>query len=92
MIVGNHRCNLSGVDLNRKYKTPSAALHPTIFHLKEMIAQFMRDRPIVLSCDMHGHSHKHNVFMYGCNNYDDPSLMFKVRCWSGVLDCDLPSL
>jgi len=24
-------------------------------------------------CDLHGHSRKQNVFMYGCNRRDDPS-------------------
>ena len=27
---------------------------------------------MVLFCDLHGHSRKNNVFMYGCNRTNDP--------------------
>ena len=34
---------------------------------------------VVLYCDFHGHSRKNNVFMYGCNDRDDPSLQLNER-------------
>lgn len=37
VINGNYRCNLAGVDLNRQYIEPSKKLHPTIFHLKQVL-------------------------------------------------------
>lgn len=36
VIVGNYRCSLAGVDLNRWWKSPSRKLHPTVWHTKEV--------------------------------------------------------
>ena len=35
VIVGNYRCSLAGVDLNRNWLDPSRKLHPTIFYTKQ---------------------------------------------------------
>ena len=78
VIVGNYRCNLTGVDLNRKYLKPQEQRHPTIFHLKNLIANFRQDRAVVLYLDLHGHSKKQDVFMYGCNNMENERLRFQV--------------
>jgi len=32
-----------------------------------MILKQKENREIALVCDLHGHSARHNVFMYGCN-------------------------
>ena len=48
VIVGNYRCNLAGVDLNRTWDAPSRKLNPTIFYLKQMIRRFMDDRELIL--------------------------------------------
>lgn len=34
VIYGNFRCDLGGVDLNRKWKEPSKILHPQIFKIR----------------------------------------------------------
>lgn len=34
VIVGNYRCSLSGMDLNRQYIGPSPRLHPEIYAIK----------------------------------------------------------
>jgi hypothetical protein len=68
VINGNYRCGLAGVDLNRCWIDPSPKLHPTIYHAKQMLKQFKEETEIVLVCDMHGHSRKKNIFMYGCSN------------------------
>jgi len=34
VINGNYRCGLCGGDLNRRYKTPSKIIHPTVWALK----------------------------------------------------------
>lgn len=67
VIVGNYRCNLSQVDLNRQWIDPSKKAHPTIYHAKQMIKRMKEQRDLVLYCDFHGHSRKKNCFMYGCN-------------------------
>lgn len=68
VICGNHRCSLSGVDLNRQYLAPSHVYHPAIFHLKQLVASLNADlqRKIFLVCDAHGHSRMMNVTLYGC--------------------------
>lgn len=65
VIVGNYRCSLTGQDLNRLWDDPSRKTHPTIFFAKSMIKHLSNDREVILYIDIHGHSRKKNVFMYG---------------------------
>ena len=37
VIFGNNRCSLAGVDLNRQWKVPVKALHPTVYSLKQFM-------------------------------------------------------
>ena len=74
VINGNYRCNLAGVDLNRQWKDPQKLLHPTIFAAKKLIKAFSREREVRLICDLHGHSRRKNIFIYGCNDPDNPEL------------------
>jgi hypothetical protein len=66
VVAGNYRCSLAGVDLNRHWKTPSPTIHPTIYATKQMIKRMAAVRPILMCVDLHGHSRKMNVFVYGC--------------------------
>ncbi|XP_046872539.1 cytosolic carboxypeptidase 1 isoform X2 [Hypomesus transpacificus] len=68
VINGNHRCSLSGEDLNRQWQSPVPDLHPTIYHTKSLLQYLaaIQRAPLVF-CDYHGHSRKKNVFMYGCS-------------------------
>lgn len=50
VIVGNYRTSLSGVDLNRVYKSPHVNLFPTIYHAKNLIEQFMKERKVRVRC------------------------------------------
>jgi len=34
VIVGNYRCSLSGLDLNRQYAAPSVKAFPEVFAIK----------------------------------------------------------
>ena len=63
VVIGNYRCNLSQVDLNRQWIDPSKKYHPTIYHTKQLIKRFKEERDLVLFCDIHGHSRKKNIFM-----------------------------
>jgi hypothetical protein len=67
VIYGNYRCSLLGVDLNRRWDSPSRYMHPTIYHAKRFIQCFSESHEIGLYCDMHGHSMRKNVFMYACS-------------------------
>uniref|UniRef100_A0A8C6M7J0 Cytosolic carboxypeptidase 1 n=1 Tax=Nothobranchius furzeri TaxID=105023 RepID=A0A8C6M7J0_NOTFU len=68
VVNGNHRCSLSGEDLNRQWLNPNPELHPTIYHTKSLLQYlaYIQRAPLVF-CDYHGHSRKKNVFMYGCS-------------------------
>lgn len=65
VINGNYRSSLAGCDLNRRWKYPSPVLHPTIYYCKKLIKTFASERPLALFVDLHGHSRRKNVFMYG---------------------------
>uniref|UniRef100_A0A8C5G9B3 Cytosolic carboxypeptidase 1 n=1 Tax=Gouania willdenowi TaxID=441366 RepID=A0A8C5G9B3_GOUWI len=68
VINGNHRCSLSGEDLNRQWQSPHPELHPTIYHTKNLLQYLAHiQRAPLVFCDYHGHSRKKNVFMYGCS-------------------------
>jgi hypothetical protein len=67
VICGNSRCGLMGIDLNRRWDSPSSLAQPTIYHCKEMIRNVSQRREVLMFCDMHGHSKKMNSFIYGCN-------------------------
>lgn len=69
VIIGNYRSSLSGNDLNRQYQNPDYRLHPTVTGIKDLMLEIKQnseeDDPIVAFIDMHGHSRKKNVFIYG---------------------------
>ena len=65
VIVGNYRCSLVGVDLNRQWIGSSAKLYPINYHTKLMMKKTQESREIHFFCDFHGHSTGRNVFMYG---------------------------
>lgn len=72
VIVGNTRSSLTGKDLNRQYRTVIRETYPSIWYTKSMIKRLMEDCGVVMYCDMHAHSRKHNVFIYGCENKRQP--------------------
>ncbi|RYG95070.1 hypothetical protein EON65_56510, partial [archaeon] len=73
VICGNNRCSLAGVDLNRQWRTPDKSLHPTIYHLKVFMTLQKKLRDVSMFIDLHGHSRKYNVFMYGCDDKKKPN-------------------
>ncbi|CAG0884092.1 unnamed protein product [Darwinula stevensoni] len=83
VIVGNHRCSLSGKDLNRQYKTVTRDTFPIIWHLKNLIRRLCDETnnyggQLFLYCDLHGHSRKHNIFMYGCEGKGEGDLSEQI--------------
>lgn len=68
VVHGNTRTTLLGVDLNRRWTNPSKLLHPTLYYTKRLIQTMSEEREIALVCDLHGHSTKKHVFMYGCQH------------------------
>lgn len=74
VINGNYRCSLVGADLNRRWKSPQAGLHPIIYQFKRVIKNTACNYEIDLICDLHGHSRKKNIFIYGCNYKRAPQI------------------
>ncbi|KAM6202249.1 LOW QUALITY PROTEIN: cytosolic carboxypeptidase 3 [Rhynchocyon petersi] len=67
VIVGNYRCSLAGRDLNRSYTSVLKQSFPSVWYTRNMISRLMEKREVILYCDLHGHSKKENIFMYGCD-------------------------
>ncbi|XP_057620355.1 cytosolic carboxypeptidase 3 isoform X5 [Chionomys nivalis] len=67
VIVGNYRCSLAGRDLNRNYTSLLKESYPSVWYTRNMIHRLMEKREVILYCDLHGHSRKQNIFMYGCD-------------------------
>lgn len=61
VVHGNYRTGLAGMDLNRQWLSPDPKLHPTIWSVKEMLRGLKTD----LFLDLHGHSMKEGIFLYG---------------------------
>uniref|UniRef100_A0A8I3ND15 AGBL carboxypeptidase 3 n=3 Tax=Canis lupus familiaris TaxID=9615 RepID=A0A8I3ND15_CANLF len=70
VIVGNYRCSLAGRDLNRNYTSLLKESFPSVWYTRNMIRRLMEKREVILYCDLHGHSRKKNIFMYGCEGSD----------------------
>ncbi|XP_078419519.1 cytosolic carboxypeptidase 2-like [Cetorhinus maximus] len=68
VIVGNYRCSLSGQDLNRKYQSFLKETYPPVWYTRKLIKRLMEERTVFLYCDLHGHSRKQNIFIYGCQS------------------------
>jgi hypothetical protein len=71
VIRGNFRMNILGKDLNRMWDEPTEETCPTIFNTVKMIKKTLDSRDIYFFCDFHGHSNKHNFFLYSCKSKYD---------------------
>lgn len=69
VVNGNHRCALSGKDLNREFLKPDRRRNPTIFYLKALCRYWkeVEGRNLILYGDFHGHSRRKNFFIFGCS-------------------------
>ncbi|XP_064602281.1 cytosolic carboxypeptidase 2-like [Liolophura sinensis] len=90
VIVGNYRCSLSGRDLNRNYKTMLKDSFPPVWHTRNMIRRLSEEREIVVYCDLHGHSRKQNVFIYGCENRYSANRRLRERIFPMMLHKNAP--
>ncbi|KAJ8782954.1 hypothetical protein J1605_009562 [Eschrichtius robustus] len=70
VIVGNYRYSLAGWDLNCNYTSLLKESFPSVWYTRNMICRLMEKREVILYCDLHGHSKKENIFMYGCDDSD----------------------
>ena len=67
VIAGNYRTSLFGKDLNRTYDQSRKFAFPETFHLLEFAKELKNKhkKRFSIYIDLHGHSVKKNVFMYG---------------------------
>lgn len=79
VIFGHYRTSFSGVDLNRWWKSPNRVLHPTIFYAKQLLATIHMEWEVTLFVDIHGHSWKKNIFMYGCSQFGQDLYSYKIN-------------
>jgi hypothetical protein len=87
VITGNYRCSVSGQDLNRQWSNPDRVLHPTIAAVKQMLRTTRATRDVAIFCDIHGHSRKINMFMYGCSS-KAPGMRLKEKIFPYLLHND----
>lgn len=50
------------------------------------------EREVVVFCDLHGHSRKQNVFIYGCDDMENKSTRFKSRVFPKMLCKNTPTM
>lgn len=67
VVEGFYRICLCGDDLNRMWVTPDPAIHPTVFHTKELLRRY---KP-ALYIDFHGHSRMNGTFAFACPNNNE---------------------
>ncbi|XP_076994672.1 cytosolic carboxypeptidase 3 isoform X4 [Tamandua tetradactyla] len=91
VIVGNYRCSLAGRDLNRNYTSLLKESFPSVWYTRNMIHRLMEEREVILYCDLHGHSRKENIFMYGCDGRDrSKALYLQQRIFPLMLSKNCP--
>ncbi len=50
----------------------------------------MEEKEIVMYCDLHGHSRKQNMFIYGCENKGNPLKRLRERIFPVMLSKNAP--
>ena len=55
-----------------------------------LLPRLCAEREVVLYCDLHGHSRKHNVFIYGCDDVADPASRLRSRVFPRMLSKNAP--
>ena len=71
VIRGNFRMNSAGKDLNRMWTEENVDNSPSVYFCHKMIQKTLLSRKIHFFCDFHGHSNKHNFFLYSCKSKND---------------------
>ena len=60
-------------------------------YLLNVSFRLLEERDITLYCDLHGHSRKQNVFIYGCENRFDPLKRLRERVFPAMVSKNVPS-
>lgn len=91
VVLGNYRTSLSGNDLNRQFQDPDYRLHPEIFSVKSLLYELKKNGTILTFIDLHAHSKKKSVFMYGPYYPLHSNSYFSMRVLPKILNdkCDM---
>ena len=86
VINGSYRCNLAGYDLNRVWNIADKLIHPEIHGVKKVVYELAETQNLFLFVDLHAHSKKKGVFMYGCQNKNSPYICRQIPflLWKNV--------
>ena len=89
VINGNSRTGINGLDYNRQWQDTVSKI-PEIYALKEVIRSTQKVREIHMFCDLHGHSRKKDLFIFGCNNNSSRKDLMKERIFPMMFykNCD----
>eukprot|EP01022_Parablepharisma_sp_SALTPOND_P012542 TRINITY_DN1617_c0_g1_i1.p1 TRINITY_DN1617_c0_g1~~TRINITY_DN1617_c0_g1_i1.p1 ORF type:complete len:972 (+),score=111.72 TRINITY_DN1617_c0_g1_i1:10640-13555(+) len=86
VVVGNYRACLSGQDLNRKFSSPDPRLHPEICAIKRLLYELRSQGQKILGYfDLHAHSKKKCVFIYGPYYPLHSTRYLKVRVFAKLI-------
>ena len=88
VVIGNSRCSLAGLDLNRRWAGPNPYMHPEIYNVKQSLHLIKNQyNGVALFCDLHGHNKQMNTFIYGCNKAPNEGLVSwtKTRLFPKIL-------
>ena len=90
VVAGNYRTSASGNDLNRQFIDPCPNLHPEVSALRTLVGSInskaLTVEPIRAYIDIHGHSKKKSVFIYGPEYALHSDRYFKARVIPKLLD------
>ncbi|KAK1788573.1 hypothetical protein P4O66_002650 [Electrophorus voltai] len=62
--VRNHRCLLTGRDLNQIDRSKLQDSFPSVWATRRLVQRLCEERKVLLYCGLHGH----DVFTYGCES------------------------
>jgi len=66
VIIGNHRTSLLGKDMNRQYRgSDDPKLNPVQISIKDLVTALQKDNKVLAFIDVHQHSKKKSIFLYG---------------------------
>jgi cytosolic carboxypeptidase protein 2/3 len=86
VVLGNHRCSFLGRDINRSFEHPNSKLEPEPFCLRKHIKKIQKEafqigrlEKILAFIDIHAHSNRKSIFMYGPHYPLHSSNYMKIR-------------
>jgi hypothetical protein len=92
VIAGNYRTSLFGKDLNRSFDEDQKHFFPETYYLKEYVYELKLKykNHFDLFIDLHGHSIKKNIFIYGPEYPINENSYYECRLLPKILSSITP--